>query len=128
MFASLRDDEGNILPRDINALRKVFDEFCARAYAACFLRPIDTALKALVDDGLQLALELKSLLAASDAESLLEDGLTCSSAQRIHAKFHALMTQLCFRARITSSDAAVGFVQRVDFNDFYLGATIDMEF
>jgi|TARA_B110000003_G_scaffold257597_1_gene276054 hypothetical protein len=128
LFASLRDDGGNILPRNIDALRDVFDEFCARTYAACFLRPIDTALKALVDDGLQLALELKSLLASSDAESLLEDGLACAAAQQIHSKFHALMTQLCFRARITSSDAAVGFIQRVDFNEFYLGATIDMEF
>jgi hypothetical protein len=46
----------------------------------------------------------------------------------VHAKFHALMTQLCFRARVTSSDAASGLIQRIDFNEFYLSATIDMEF
>jgi len=91
---------------------------------------VDTALKALVEDGLQLALDLGALFSARTAETLLTDGPAYASAQQIHAKFRALMTQLCFRVRVTSSEAAVGFIERVDFNSFYLSNMTeqDLEF
>ena len=128
LFRALRADDGRILPRHIDDIRDVVEDFCVRAHEACFLRPIDSALKALVDEGLQLALDFARALADVDAETLLDDGPTLTRAQNVHAKFHALMTQLCFRARVTSSDAASGLIQRIDFNEFYLSATIDMEF
>ena len=128
LFRALRAADGRILPRHIDDIRDVVEDFCVRAHEACFLRPIDSALKALVDEGLQLALDFARALADVDAETLLDDRPTLTRAQNVHAKFHALMTQLCFRARVTSSDAASGLIQRIDFNEFYLSATIDMEF
>ena len=128
LFRALRAADGRILPRHIDDIRDVVEDFCVRAHEACFLRPIDSALKALVDEGLQLALDFARALADVDAETLLDDRPTLTRAQNVHAKFHALMTQVCFRARVTSSDAASGLIQRIDFNEFYLSATIDMEF
>ena len=126
----VRDAQGNIVPRDLHDLRAVVQRYCARVHEACFLRHVDTALKALVEDGLQLALDLGALFSARTAETLLTDGPAYASAQQIHAKFRALMTQLCFRVRVTSSEAAVGFIERVDFNSFYLSNTTehDLEF
>jgi hypothetical protein len=126
----VRDAQGNIVPRDLYDLRAVVERYCARVHEACFLRHVDTALKALVEDGLQLALDLGALFSARTAETLLTDGPAYASAQQIHAKFRALMTQLCFRVRVTSSEAAVGFIERVDFNSFYLSNTTeqDLEF
>jgi len=128
LFSALRADDGRILPRHVDDIRDVVETFCIRAHAACFLRPVDSALKALVDEGLQLALDFARAVSAADVETLLDDGPTLTRAQSVHAKFHALMTQLCFRARVTSSDAASGLIQRVDFNEFYLSAAIDVEF
>ena len=128
LFSALRADDGRILPRHVDDIRDVVETFCVRAHAACFLRPVDSALKALVDEGLQLALDFARALSDADVETLLDDGPTLTRAQSVHAKFHALMTQLCFRARVTSSDAASGLIQRVDFNEFYLSAAIDVEF
>lgn len=126
----VRDAQGNIVPRDLHDLCAVVQRYCARVHEACFLRHVDTALKALVEDGLQLALDLGALFSARTAETLLTDGPAYASAQQIHAKFRALMTQLCFRVRVTSSEAAVGFIERVDFNSFYLSNTTeqDLEF
>ena len=130
MTAQIRDARGNVLPRDLRDLRVVVERYCTRVHEACFLRHVDTALRALVEDGLQLALDLHALFSTRTAETLLTDGPTYASAQQIHAKFRALMTQLCFRVRVTSSEAAVGFIERVDFNSFYLSNTTeqDLEF
>lgn len=128
LFDELRDENGEIIPIGIHATCSVIDRFCAQAHAACFLRPVDTALKALIDDGLQLALDFRALFSSINEETLLADGDVFIAAQQIHAKFHTLMTQLCFRARITSSESARGLIHRLDFNEFYLSAAIDLEF
>ena len=128
MFEALRDEKSKVVPDDIRALCKAVETFCAGVHASCFLRPLDTALKTLIDDGLQLALDFSAVFASSDPDTLLEDGDISVNAQKVYAKFHALMTQLCFRARITSSESARGLVARLDFNEYYLSATIDLEF
>jgi len=125
LFSALRDSNGAILPHDIGALQIIVKEFCVRAHGACFLRSIDSALKSMVDEGLQLSLDLRSLLGSQNSETLLTNGGVFANAQQIHAKFHALMTQLCFRVRLTKSSAAAGFIERLDFNSYYLSALVD---
>lgn len=128
MFEALRDEQSNVVPSDIREVCKIVETFCMGVYASCFLRPLDTALKTLIDDGLQLALDFSAVFASCDPDTLLEDGDIFVSAQKVYSKFHALMTQLCFRARITSSENARGLIARLDFNEYYLSAAIDLEF
>jgi hypothetical protein len=81
----------------------------------------------MIDEGLQLALDLRKLLSSTDPDSLLTDGRTYAGAQQIHSKFHALVTQLCFRARVTNSVAASGLIERLDFNSFYLSSMVETD-
>lgn len=124
MRRALRDSDGDAVPHDIGSLQVIIKRFCASAHTICFLRQQDSALKAMIDEGLQLALDLRRLLSSTDPDSLLTDGQTYAGAQQIHSKFHALVTQLCFRARVTNSVAASGLIERLDFNSFYLSSMV----
>jgi len=127
MRRALRDSDGDAVPHDIGSLQVIIKRFCASAHTICFLRQQDSALKAMIDEGLQLALDLRRLLSTTDPDSLLVDGQTYAGAQQIHSKFHALVTQLCFRARVTNSVAASGLIERLDFNSFYLSSMVETD-
>lgn len=127
MRRALRDSDGDAVPHDIGSLQVIIKRFCASAHTICFLRQQDSALKAMIDEGLQLALDLRRLLSTTDPDSLLIDGQTYAGAQQIHSKFHALVTQLCFRARVTNSVAASGLIERLDFNSFYLSSMVETD-
>ena len=127
MLRALRDSDGDAAPHDIGSLQVIIKRFCASAHTICFLRQQDSALKAMIDEGLQLALDLRRLLSSTDPDLLLADGQTYAGAQQIHSKFHALVTQLCFRARVTNSVAASGLIQRLDFNSFYLSSMVETD-
>ena len=127
MLRALRDSDGDAAAHDIGSLQVIIKRFCASAHTICFLRQQDSALKAMIDEGLQLALDLRKLLSSTDPDSLLTDGRTYAGAQQIHSKFHALVTQLCFRARVTNSVAASGLIERLDFNSFYLSSMVETD-